>query len=1382
MNPKEIILPIWLNTRNTNDVAKYIEENNLVEDFRPWELKYHVILDSEILPERSWDGKIKHKVFFLKDFVRQNKLSEAKNYFTVLEDEEKAQEIITAMNEELGAPGELDEYKKLCESTGLFLPNSVNVTSKEIKIFFDLRETKSLDFLFDQLTISELFPYANHRKFQKMSDSFPVFKMPKNLKPETSKIKCIMSLDTSIRAERFVSILNASAKSLAFDGSKTTGSDINAMTEIIDCDALLRTELSSIEKSIPKVTEWKKYKENLTVKPCIEISVEKNSYVLTMKTRTQEENYKLLLESLFSNSVEDMRPNIKYTLSGKSFLLARYMDVSLNVDIFLDIMNDYLRELIASNTIESGDFLVSDERNKFVRFYQNYPNQKGSFILRSKNERTTIHVKTNPATRQAESLNRPSLSVRIESTDSAHSLYMLAVFGCFLARYYEKAKEYQDIYAAFGVNTPLHLERMKECSEIQASSELNQKAIFDKKANKTCMDQGCGPVAQDGKCTSNTKLEGWTDPKINYKRTCQNAKKGISRTPLVVSQERLVQMIEDDLYFPEGSYTEFPKNSGKFLVCPNIGTPNKRGEFSYISVTRPTAGKEIYPVVPCCAKTNPSDNLTEGINLFTGNLHKIRLRTQNNIKFSNIKTSYEKLQKFIANLQDMEFSFIGNVLVYNKDKGEFVIKVTTTKKRKSLNLEFSSNILKDITRPLGAFKINLQKVKGKEITFDLILYVEQDAIIDEKSDEIPTEDKISSNLITIADESGIQLGDYAVNQDSLKSNDDLTTSTVAKAGAFGLLPVNIGRLLKLMTIKNRKDYSMWRRMGVGEFSDVSIINCVVVALAQRGIEEYLTSKQARNLFLKKIKRSGGVNCIGLIVNSTGIKTLEDLERYIKTSNLSPREILPLIEYLWEINIILISRDWNESPDAQFVLPYHKNSYFKYKNYERTIIVYEHSGKKSSQDNNVCELVYHKTELEENTAILSDPLFNKNLLSFWLRSQISFVRNGENFSNSRKIKNTEFDPNVWSVIPGDSELIGLRAKSITFFPDNFLPPLPLPVSEMSIYQDSKSIKSVVRNLGGEILAENSANLTCKINSIIMTCPIIDSKEDKIYRVRENQKIARILLGYVLYQFSLLLADGDQEDINVNSVIERSEEDYTPGLYSSELPPPFESLSGSKVKIFSQFGDFDQIKNKIEGQLFYWLKFKSKELEDYKKLRTVPNFYNLATDYKQHPDSFISIFKGSAADEEISVPLFDGKLYAFPMFNTKTYYLRNKKLTDGKVCLARTFNLKAFESRGFDELKAWLKTMPDMTKAFKAINKLGEYETSWASKKSIFVLVECESEFEVCYDYEEDVDNVYRNVIVLKVDTIANFKKPNMFLHGLNLVKYPNNNRIVAFIKK
>ena len=146
--------------------------------------------------------------------------------------------------------------------------------------------------------------------------------------------------------------------------------------------------------------------------------------------------------------------------------------------------------------------------------------------------------------------------------------------------------------------------------------------------------------------------------------------------------------------------------------------------------------------------------------------------------------------------------------------------------------------------------------------------------------------------------------------------------------------------------------------------------------------------------------------------------------------------------------------------------------------------------------------------------------------------------------------------------------------------------------------------------------------------------------------------------------------------------------------------------------------------------------------------------------------------------MSVPLFDGKLYSFPLFNTKTYYLRNKKLTDGKVCLARTFNLKTFESRGFDELKAWLKTMPDMSKAFKAIAKLGEYETSWNSKKDIFVLVECESDSEVCCDYvlDETIIWTYDSDAPVVVDSADDYtitiESTNLDLHGIYTLTMEN----------
>ena len=1368
-NITEIILPLWVDPTHIESFVHHAAAELEVEDDKRWQLKDYVILDSS-----RKNKNVVHSVIFAYK-IHENQVLFNKYFPRV--DIGKFSNMDQRIKETYSS-------KSICKDP--IMPSSVTTLLKKVVIYFSLNGTYDLSYTFNKIKISERFPYANYKVFQKVNDTFQAVSIIDEIcSPDPNKIFVIDNTHEGLKPQRFVTFYTDNGSLITRPYIEETSQLNNkSMTQIIDCaSAEVNREASANVNQ--DIMNWKSYFNS--IREPIEIS----------RSQTRTDDGKITLENgiyqlhrkLVSDSMGSARERKEFLTSllgreavyqrhssGKTHLEMIYLDTNVNISIFLDILQDYMAELRNKNILEERDVLEADERSKFVHEGKNIESegQTGAFTLRFANG--SISVNLRPGTKKSFSL--PYLKATVKAATSTKALYMMSVFGCVLKKYYEDAETYAELYASVlgtkdqPFDVDINLEKKVSCSDIEATTKRDYAALTDKDARKMCKANGCGPPGPDGKCTENSEMEKWRAEGTNYKRTVQAGSGGRRRTPLVVSGQRLKDILRDH-ELPPGSYAQYPRDEDKYLLCPDIGSDNPASDYRYISMTK-VPGNCDGALVPACGNTDNKEKLSEGWNLYGSKLNQKNLRTKTYYQYDFLFLKEgQTFQDLVEGMGQMGIALIGYHLVYNAEESKFKWQlyesscgISKKKKKKKKDTRFLQiNPVKISNEVRGAFYIctsKRKKTKNDRQLFSLKVYIGLDSM-DNKDVESDITKKIKEYCENAA-------GEVRVSQrskDQLKTNSELASSKAALPGILGKLPTNLTALLRFLSIKHSDDeLTEWRRIGVGDNAKVSVINCLLLAVTG-DVSRYKTSYAARESLRRKVREYGIEKCMGLIAVSAGIKSPEDLDQYIKSGNLNIREIHPLLESLWKMNIIVTGRYWTESNKGQFKLPFHKNFYHPSgrggttKMYKRTIVIYEHCGRPDSCCEYVCELVRFKKAGKSTYTLPED--FGRELRTIWLNSSKSFAvqdrtRDASAFASPRPISLKIEDWSEWKVLLGDGDLIGFQKDGVDFYPLlRFMTPLPLELGASSTVQTKEDIIQVINDCDGTVIKETQHSVKCTIKEVELEAPI--RSENSMIKLRINKRIGSSLFGYAMFKHSENL-DTPLE----NLFVKIEDEDPSEKIYTSLLPPPEEAMMGDKIKIFAQFGDFDKIVAKLGRNIQIYQEKYPKDVEKWKTRKVIPGFYTDVIDFTQSAGTVITKWKGLKR-------LFNGALYTFPLFNTEsTYYLKSNRLTKGKVCLARTFNLRDFN---FVSLKYWLESV----NANEVLDFMSLVIDKFANKAKYLGEFRGPEPMNLAVDLRVRGTEHKRE---FQIPVVDRYVEPNACLTGLNFVKYPSNGRMVAFL--
>ena len=1025
-NAIDFCIPFWINPRNPIDMASYMSRHISEEKtVRARAKRYFKILNSK--PNRKKQC-MEYRIIFAQTLVNKGlDLSDIRKFFT----NSISMNVLKDMKD--NSLGDFTRSKfdlKKYEETAI-LPNTVSVVSvgQESRFTITGNTTGSANLrlasLFNEALLSDNVPFLQFSRFQKQRDDFVIpfgMKFTQNFSNKNSKtIQGLYRIGT-VKGKRYITV--------------DTGSGFQKMSRIIDCVFPPRSlgksdESDNYEQQVRQgVIEWNEYVEDLFY---MEIRITGQEFVLDIfaKPETEFANSETILKSLFGENVK-----ITNIRNHRIELKSTYPSLGLNSDVFLDIvLNDPVFKSGGENILYIGD------ERKSAHFSGKYPKEiKGSFVLYSaddlnKKKWGKISVNQRPGTKKTGNL--PYIETLVRARNFGEAYYLSSLFDLALDEYSKKATSLQEEYAVVGIDVVIPPIESQNCEETIGSK-------------RECEEKGCGPPSPSGNCTINVNSTDWS--RDNYARSCQNHD-GVSRVPLVVSgleafRKGYKVKGEDRSY----TYGEFPKESGQYLVCPNA-TNLKALNYPYLSFTPGRKNKE-FPLLPCCVMEDSRISPSEGYNRYYANLMQLNLKTNNYIQFSNIKGNVLDL---IKHMQGMGFSLIGYALVEGENGETLHLLEQVVKRKRSkgkIPLKLGEEIpLSTLSPPEVASGAFLLAKNGEE--WNLRIFLGQDSFSDEKE----TIESLSE-----------QLNDYdwtsiSTSYHDPKKNADLKSEKVAPYGRRGKLPNTIERFLSLAMMRygSSQDQSLreWLRIGVGEDPSVSLINCVVAAERPQ-FEAGKTSQDARNDLWQRIEEYGVDRSISLLCPSMGVMSHKDFRNFVFHENIDPLSVHALIQSLFEMNIVMISRDFFESPLPRFVLPYHGSVFVPQRPYDRTIIIYIHAGRDSDRfvSENTCELV-----INSGAVFVGD--FASYVRKAWLNTEESFRKTQLSFQHISNLggKNLREFGNDWSQLINDTgEAIGLKYQDrVNFYTKESLPPSVLPISNPSPSQSEKEILDVINEV-------------------------------------------------------------------------------------------------------------------------------------------------------------------------------------------------------------------------------------------------------------------------------------------------------------------------------
>lgn len=179
-----------------------------------------------------------------------------------------------------------------------------------------------------------------------------------------------------------------------------------------------------------------------------------------------------------------------------------------------------------------------------------------------------------------------------------------------------------------------------------------------------------------------------------------------------------------------------------------------------------------------------------------------------------------------------------------------------------------------------------------------------------------------------------------------KRHEIYVSSVILPNTSLGILPLNIKKIFFVKDIEG-----LYYRRGVLRTKN-SFINCVLEAL----IDEEITNDLLNDTRVSFATKKFACSCKQELYDYTTseiIYKIKNLEEYF-----DPKLFIRLIEIKYKCNIFIFSKNNN----GELILPRHLEHYYKRKNKNKCIFIYEHMGAKSdSAEYPQCELIIKDNE-------------------------------------------------------------------------------------------------------------------------------------------------------------------------------------------------------------------------------------------------------------------------------------------------------------------------------------------------------------------------------------------------------------------------------------
>ena len=309
---------------------------------------------------------------------------------------------------------------------------------------------------------------------------------------------------------------------------------------------------------------------------------------------------------------------------------------------------------------------------------------------------------------------------------------------------------------------------------------------------------------------------------------------------------------------------------------------------------------------------------------------------------------------------------------------------------------------------------------------------------------------------------------------------------------FGTLPKNINKIFSV-TDSNGIYYRKGMLRTVNSF-----INCVLQSLNINNIHNVTKESTIKNLLIK-IRNSFAIEEFASFCKQEMYDyTIEEIINKIKNTDeyFDPKLFIRILEIKYKCNIFLFTRN----NKGQLILPRHIKGYYKIKNKNKCIFIYEHMGSDSDKaEYPQCELIVRK-EIEE-TETIDNFVFNsevsKNIFNVFDEVNNSYILNKKIDFIDINIKKS----NIFLPISQAFDTYG-KVRIINFVHNNeeYISVLTTPVQPMALIEENLSIVYKTN-------IKTALKFSKELN-IMITKQVIDRNENivEIYGILGNINIS------------------------------------------------------------------------------------------------------------------------------------------------------------------------------------------------------------------------------------------------------------------------------------
>jgi len=527
-----------------------------------------------------------------------------------------------------------------------------------------------------------------------------------------------------------------------------------------------------------------------------------------------------------------------------------------------------------------------------------------------------------------------------------------------------------------------------------------------------------------------------------------------------------------------------------------------------------------------------------------------------------------------------------------------------------------------------------------------------------------------------------------------KQNNIIKTDKILKYNQFGSLP---NSLQNLFTIINSNPEYEYVRKGF-YYNKNSFINAVMDAFNDE-INTDLYKESDINTILEKTRLSFvNKKIVPLCRQELYDYTVDEIMILLKSDEyFDPKLFIALLEDKFDCNIFLFTR---KILDGEMVLPRHLQTYYKNRNKKRCIYIYEHIGSESDHAKYPqCELIvkFNTKQSKNNVQYFFNHKEAKNIRKVYSSLRESYSLNTVINEIYLPINDKVIIKSQWIDSYGKTRRLNLvyNNQKISFI---ISPIQPIKVKETKSSKihliDTKTVMDLVKILDIKIVSQTVINNILKeINGILGNVSIsipIEATENIITNVpikkdalsfnenensilnkyNTNKKIARYLVEYTLWIFSMYLSNEKISDINNIDIISTFAEKYfdiIPNYEYKNIKKNFQLdspiLKNNKIIV----KDKETIK-----RLVYVIKINIQQDEDvvrnFYKQTVIKNFYIDITDFDKHPNQIILF-----GEESVYKWIFENnilyKIQDEVLIGSEIPYFFKNSLIDDNVYLAQ-----------------------------------------------------------------------------------------------------------------